>query len=122
MTPALFAARLAALCGRELRYRIAPTGFRTCTITLVTTLLEADLYPADALADLYRCRCRVETNRRHLKQTMGLEVLHCQRLARVMKELTVLALVYNLVRSVMLEAAKPQGVALDRISFVDAVR
>jgi hypothetical protein len=122
MTPALFAALPAALCVRELRYRVAQAGFRTRTITLVTTLLEADLYPADALADLYRCRWQVETNLRHLKQTMGLEVLHCQRLAGVMKELTVFALVYNLVRIVMLEAAKRQGVALDRISFVDAVR
>jgi hypothetical protein len=122
MTPALFAALPAALCVRELRYRVAQAGFRTRTITLVTTLLEADLDPADALADLYRCRWQVETNLRHLKQTMGLEVLHCQRLAGVMKELTVFALVYNLVRIVMLEAAKRQGVALDRISFVDAVR
>jgi hypothetical protein len=68
------------------------------------------------------CDYNIETNLRHLKQTMGLEVLHCQRLAGVMKELTVFALVYNLVRIVMLEAAKRQGVALDRISFVDAVR
>ena len=61
-------------------------------------------------------------NLRHLKQTMGLEVLHCQRLVGVLKELTVFALVYNLVRVVMLEAAKRQGVALERISFVDALR
>ena len=53
---------------------------------------------------------------------MGLDVLHCQRLAGVLKELTVFALVYNLVRVVMLEAAKRQGVALDRLSFVDALR
>ena len=53
---------------------------------------------------------------------MGLDVLHCQRLAGILKELTVFALVYNLVRMVMLEAAKRQGVALERISFVDALR
>jgi hypothetical protein len=65
---------------------------------------------------------QVETNLRHLKQTMGLDVLHCQHFAGVMKELTVFALVYNLVRIVMLEAAKRQGVALERISFIDALR
>ena len=32
------------------------------------------------------------------------------------------ALVYNLVRQVMVEAARRQGVAVDRISFVDALR
>jgi len=122
LTPELFAALPAGLCVRALRYRVAPAGFRTRTVTLVTTLLEADLSPADALADLYRGRGQVETTLRHLKQTMGLEVLHCQRLVGVMKELTVFALVYNLVRVVMLAAAKRQGVALERISFVDAVR
>jgi hypothetical protein len=110
------------LCVRELRYRVAQAGFRTQTVTLVTTLLEAALYPAEALAELYGLRWHVETNLRHLKQTMGLDVLHCKRLAGVMKELTVFALVYNLVRVVMLEAAKRQGVALARISFVDALR
>ena len=32
------------------------------------------------------------------------------------------ALVYNLVRLVMLEASRRQGVPVDRISFVDALR
>jgi hypothetical protein len=122
MTPALFAAFPEVLCVRELRYRVAQAGFRTQMVTLVTTLLEVDLYPAEALAELYGLRWHVETNLRHLKQTLGLDVLHCQRLAGVMKELTVFALVYHLVRVVMLEAAQRQGVTLERISFVDALR
>jgi Transposase DDE domain len=122
MTPELFASFPETLCVRELRYPVAQAGFRTRPVTLVTTLLAPDLYPAGALADLYGLRWHVETNLRHLKQTMGLDVLHCQRLAGVMKELMVFVLVYNLVRVVMLEAAKRQGVALDRISFVDALR
>jgi DDE family transposase len=122
MTPALFAALPAVLCVRARRYRVTRAGFRTQTVTLVTTLLEVDLYPADALAELYHIRWQVETNLRHLKQTMGLDVLHCQRLVGVLKELTVFALVYNLVRVVMLAAAQRQGVALERISFIDALR
>jgi Transposase DDE domain len=122
LTPALFAALPAGLCVRELRYRVIHAGFRTQTVTLVTTLLEVDLYPADALAELYHMRWQVETNLRHLKQTMGLDVLPCQRLVGVLKELTVFALVYTLGRVVMLEAAKRQGVALERISFIDALR
>jgi hypothetical protein len=122
MTPELFAALPAVCCVRELRYRVAQAGFRTQPVTLVTTLLAGDLYPADALAELYHRRWQVETNRRHRKQTMGLDGLHCQRFAGVMKELTVFALVYNLVRVVMLEAAKRQGVALERLSFIDALR
>src|SRR5712691_2566745 len=122
MTPDRFAAFPAVLCVRALRYHVAQAGFRTQTVTLGTTLLEADLSPADALADLDGRRWQVETNLRHLKQTLGLDVLHCQRVAGVMKELTVFALVSNLVRVVMLEAAKRQGVALERISFIDALR
>src|SRR5881409_178195 len=114
LTPELFASFPAVLGVRELRYRVAQAGFRTQTVTLVTTLLEVDLYPADALAELYHMRWQVETNLRHLKQTMGLDVLHCQRLVGVLKELTVFALVYNLVRVVMLAAAQRQGVALER--------
>jgi hypothetical protein len=122
MTPELFAALPAVLCVRELRYRVTQAGFRTQTVTLVTTLLAVDVYPADALAALYHIRWQVETNLQHLKQTMGLDVLHCQRLVGVLKELTVFALVYNLVRVVMLAAAQRQGVALERLSFVDALR
>jgi hypothetical protein len=53
---------------------------------------------------------------------MGLEVLHCHSVEGVLKELYVFALVYNLVRLVMLEAARGQQVPLDRISFIDALR
>jgi hypothetical protein len=122
LTPEVFAALPAVLCVRELRYRVPHAGFRTQTVTLVTTLLDVDLYPADALAALYGTRWQVETNLRHLKQTMGLDVLHCKRLLGIHKELTVFALIYNLVRVVMLVAAKRQGVALERISFIDALR
>ncbi len=122
LTPALFAALPAVLCVRARRSRVIPAGFRTQRVTLVTPLLAVDLYPADAVAELYHIRWQVETNLRHLKQTMGLDVLHCQRLVGVLKELTVFALVYNLVRVVMLAAAQRQGVALERISFIDALR
>jgi hypothetical protein len=122
LTPELFAALPAVLCVRELRYRVTHAGFRTQTVTLVTTLLDVDLYPADALAALYGTRWQVESNLRHLKQTMGLDVLHCKHLVGVLKELAVFALVYNLVRMVMLAAAKRQGVPLERISFIDALR
>jgi hypothetical protein len=74
------------------------------------------------LAAFYGTRWQVERNLRHLKQTMGLDGLHGKRLVGVLKELTVFALVYNLVRVVMLTAAKRQGVPLERISCIDALR
>jgi hypothetical protein len=64
----------------------------------------------------------VETDLRHLKQTMQMEVLRCGTVAGVEKELAMFALAYNLVRRVMEEASRRQSVAVDRISFVDALR
>ncbi len=122
MTADHFAALPQELCVRALRDPIGQPGFRTRTVTFVTTLVATDQYPVEALAALYRRRWQAETNLRHLKQTMGCEVLHCRHLAGIMKELTVFAFVYNLVRLVMLKAAQQQGAALEHISFVDALR
>jgi Transposase DDE domain len=111
-----------SLVVREIRYRIGRRGFRTRSVTLVTTLLDAELYTAEALADLYLVRWRVEQNLKHLKQTMKMDVLKCMTVKGVLKELTVYALVYNLVRVVMLDAASRQSVDAERISFIDALR
>ena len=51
-----------------------------------------------------------------------MDVLRCETVAGVMKELTMFALVYNLVRVVMQHAARRQEVEVERISFVDALR
>lgn len=107
---------------RELRYKVGRPGFRTREVTLVTTLLDAALYPLDALAELYATRWRVELYLRHLKTTMKMDVLKCKSVEGVLKELMVYAIVYNLVRLVMLKASRRQGVEVERISFVDALR
>lgn len=107
---------------RELRYRTPQRGHRTKEITLVTTLIDPVRYPAADLAELYLSRWQIEVNFRHLKTTMGLEVLHCKTVEGVLKELCMFAIAYNLVRLVMLEASRKQKVPLDRISFIDALR
>ncbi len=122
MTAAQHAALPTGVVVRELRYRVTTPGFRTRRITLATTLLDPQRYPAAALAELYRRRWQVETNLRHLKQTLGLGVLKSQTVAGVEKEILIFALVYNLVQSAMATAAAAQGVPRERISFVDALR
>lgn len=116
-----FAALPPSLTLRELRYRVEARGCRTREVTLVTTLLDPHQYPAQDLADLYGQRWQIEINLRHLKQTMKMDVLHCETVAGVLKELTVFALVYNLVRTVMHAAAIRQEVPVERISFADAL-
>jgi Transposase DDE domain len=107
---------------RELRYKVHTPGYRVGEVTLVTTLLEASVYPTEALADLYFRRWQVEVYLRDLKITLKMDVLKCKTVDGVLKELAVFALVYNLVRSVACESAKAQGVAADRVSVTDAVR
>jgi hypothetical protein len=117
-----YAALPQAMTVRELRYTIAIPGRRTRVVTIATTLLDPVKYPAAEVAELYAQRWQIETNFRHLKQTLRMDVLRCQTVEGVEKELAMYTVVYNLVRLVMLEAARRQEVPVERISFVDAVR
>lgn len=57
---ATFAALPRRLGVREVAVRVTRAGFRTRRLVLVTTLQDAAAYPADALAELYRGRWRIE--------------------------------------------------------------
>ena len=122
MSEAEYRALPESIVVRELRYRIEAPGFRTREVTLVTTLLDEVVYPAEALADIYGMRWRVEEHLKALKKTMKMDVLKCTTVDGVLKELTMYALAYNLVRVTMGQAAARQGVLADRVSFIDALR
>jgi hypothetical protein len=122
MDPKEYEALPPALLVRELRLKVRTPGGRVSELTLVTTLLDPKRYPKEVIARLYEKRWGVEVNVRHLKQTLGMDVLRCGTWRGVWKELLVFVIVYNLVRRVMVEAARQQAVAPDRISFADALR
>jgi hypothetical protein len=122
MTPAEYAELPASLLMRELRYEVKQEGFRVREVTLVTSLLEPQRYPASELAKLYQKRWSIETDFGHLKTTLGMDVLKCKTVVGVEKEATMFVLVYNLVRMVMRETARRQGVEIERISFIDTLR
>ena len=88
----------------------------------MTTLLDADIYRVADLAERYRQRWPVETALAHRKTTMQMDVLHGQTVPGVLKELTVLAIVYHWVRMVMWHSAILQHIAVERISCRDALR
>jgi Transposase DDE domain len=117
-----YAALPEKLLVRELRYATKLKGGRTRIVTLVTTLLDPDKYPAEDLAALYGQRWRIETHLAQLKTAMGMDVLRCKTASGVLKEMTIYALAYNLVRLVMLKAAEEQHTSVHAISFVDALR
>lgn len=122
LSAADYAALPDTLVVREVRFKVREPGRRTRVVTIVTTLLDARRYTRRRLARLYELRWRVEVNLKHLKQTLKLDVLRCETEAGVRKELALFVLIYNLVCQVMQEAARKQGVAVERISFVDAWR
>jgi len=122
LPPETWEAVPARLRVRELRYRLSRRGCRPREVTLVTTLLDPVRYPKEALADLYRQRWQVETNLRHLKTTMRMDILRCHTVDGIHRELAVFGIVYNAVRLVMVRAAERVDVAPDRVSFIDVLR
>lgn len=111
----------ASVIVRELRRTVRRAGQDGLTLTMATTLLDPVKYPAADLLELRQQRWEVETNLGHLKTTMKMDVLRCKSEAGVRKEAAVFCLVYNLVRVVMLEAARRQDVEVKRISFAGAL-
>jgi hypothetical protein len=110
---------------RIVRFTITCRGFRTQRVTLVTTLLDTQKYPAAELVALYARRWRIELCLRDVKTTLGLEQLRCQSPAMVRKELLAGLIAHNLIRCLMAEAAQVHAAELERLSFkgaVDALR
>ncbi len=122
MTDEQFARLPETILVRELRWRIRESNHRVREVTLVTTLLDPQRYPAREIAGLYRRRWQVEVDLRDLKITLGLDVLKGRKVDTVLKEVHAFVLVYNLVRLVMLQAARRQQVEPHRLSFIDALR
>jgi hypothetical protein len=125
LTPAQWAALPEQIQVRIVRFSAACRGFRTQHITLVTTLLDAQLYPAAELIALYLRRWRIELCLRDVKTTLGLEQLRCQSPAMVRKELLAGLIAHNLIRCVMAQAAREHDAELERLSFkgaLDALR
>ena len=110
---------------RILRTQVRQRGFRSREITLVTTLREAQLYPAAELLAAYARRWRLELCLDDLKTTLGLETLKCLSPAMAENELLMGLIAHNLLRCVMTEAAQMHTAPLERISFkgaLDALR
>jgi len=106
---------------REIRRSVKRHGFRPIIVTIVTTLLDPEAYPADELIELRLTRWMIETNLRHLKITLKMDELKCKTLDGVRKERAIFLLVYNLIRLIMLRCARRQKVNINRLSFADTL-
>lgn len=106
---------------RQVKITVQVPGFRTQGFYLITTLLDAQTFPVEALADLYMRRWEVELFFRHIKTTMGMDVLRCKTPAMVRKEMLMHLIAYNCIRRLMFEAAEESALSVSRLSFKGAV-
>lgn len=106
---------------RQVSYVVSIPGWRSKKITIITSLLDKKLYTVNDFSDLYRRRWMVELYLRNLKTTLGMEELSCLTPSMVRKELCMYLIAYNLIRSLIWEAASQNNVPIERISFKAAV-
>jgi Transposase DDE domain len=106
-----------AITVREVRFRVEQPGFRTRSVIVVTTLLDPAQATKEDLASLYRARWNNELDLRSIKVTLQMDVLRCKAPGLVRKEIWAHALAYNLIRTVMAQAAAGEGVPPRSISF-----
>jgi len=102
---------------RQIRVEIKYPGFRKRSFYIVTTLLDAEQYPAEELAKLYLKRWDVELFFRDLKTTMGMDVLRCQSPEMIRKEILMHFIAYNCIRRLMYEAAEEADIDIQIVSF-----
>jgi hypothetical protein len=102
---------------REVSVNVDIPGFRSKSLVVVTSLLDAKEYSHDDLASLYRQRWTVELRIRDIKTSMNLDVLRCKSPAMVRQELWMGLLAYNLIRLSMLQSARTAKCRPCQLSF-----
>ena len=102
---------------REVRIRVVEPGMRTRSLVVVTTLLDAQQYPAEEIALLYRRRWQAELHLRSIKVVMQMDHLRCKTPQRVQNEFYMHLVGYNLIRGIMAVAAEQSGKSPWEISF-----
>jgi len=117
LSPEEFAAIPDELTVRHIRFRCTVPGFRAREIIVVTTLLDEKEYPASEIAELYDRRWDVETDLGHLKTTMKMDLLRTRTPDMVYREIWAYLLAYNLIRTLMWDAADRKHLQPLRLSF-----
>ena len=105
------------LAVRIIALKIEVPGYRSTSITLVTTLTDPVLYPADELRELYAKRWNVELHFHQIKIALNMDILRCQSPEMIEREILIHLITYNLIRSLMQRAAHIHHSNLARLSF-----
>lgn len=105
---------------RLIRLQVSVPAFRTKKVMLVTTLTDAEKYPAEEIRKLYGERWQIELHFHQIKVLQQMDVLRCKTPEMIEKELQVHLVAYNLIRCFMQRAAHLHHKPLGRISFKGA--
>jgi len=106
----------------ETAYQAAPETItvrelKTSGKVMVTTMICPKVVSKAELKALYKQRWSVELDIRHIKDTMGMNILSCKTPEMALKEIWVYLLAYNLIRLLMVQAAFIAEVIPREISF-----
>jgi len=115
----------AQLTLRVVKGRCHQKGFRVRQVTVVTTLLDPQLYPAQEILQAYLRRWRLEMCLDDLKTTLRMDLLRGRSPDMAHREVYARLLAHNLIRCLAAQAATEHEVPLERLSFkgtLDALR
>lgn len=107
---------------REIHVHVGHSGFRVESLVVVTTLIDADQYTRDEIAELYGHRWLAELDIRAIKISMGMDVLRCKTPPMIRNEMWTCLLAYNLIRRAMLQSARRANQSPRQLSFSAAMQ
>lgn len=107
---------------REVRVRVECKGGRTEVFEVITSFTDPAEVSKQELAQLYLARWHAELDLRCLKTALGMDVLSCMSPEMVHREFWIYMLAYNLIRTVMAQAAKEYELLPRQISFTATVQ
>lgn len=105
---------------REIRYNVVEKGRRTKQLTIVTTLIDAEQYSKEDIAELYGFRWNSELDICSIKAAINLGHVRCKSPEMVHREMWATLLAYNLIRATIAGAAVLHDRQPRQISFTSA--
>lgn len=106
---------------RELKVHVALRGFRVQQLVVVTTLTDAERYPKDEVAGLFRQRWHAELDLRNVKISLQMDDLRGRTPEMVRREIWGHGLAYNLIRKAIAQAALVHEKVPRMLSFAAAL-
>lgn len=122
MDRATYAAMPQELTIRVVQVQVAIPGFRVREYAITTSLLDPTHYTPEDLATLYRARWYAELHLRSLKSVLQMNHLRCETPEMVRREVAMHLIAYNVLRRVIVEAARQQELTPGQISFKGALQ